>query len=115
MATVAHMLEGQLIWVKKLEDAPVNRNAQHTLNARYEYVTWMTQQGVNKTLIFVDEAGKYVIHTFFVKVHAIAFISGFNLHTEERVDTQRSVNEQCDRWLAAEAAISTSSWPSRLV
>ena len=29
---------------------------------------WMTQQGVNKTLIFVDEAGKYIIHTFFVKV-----------------------------------------------
>ena len=35
VATVARMLEGQLIWVKKLEDAPVNRNAQHMLNARH--------------------------------------------------------------------------------
>ena len=61
VATVARMLEGQLIRVKKLEDALVERNAQRTLDARHQYVTWMTQQGVNKTLIFLDEAGKYVI------------------------------------------------------
>ena len=99
VATVARMLEGQLIRVKKLEDAPVNRNAQHTLNARHEYVTWMTQQGVNKTLIFVDEAGKYVIHTFFVKVHAIAFISGFNLHTR-RTRGRAAVGERAVRQVA---------------
>ena len=28
---------------------------------------------------------------------------------EERVDAQRLVNEQCDKWLAAEAGIPTSS------
>ena len=99
VATVARMLEGQLIRVKKLEDAPVNQNAQHTLNARHEYVTWMTQQGVNKTLIFVDEAGKYVIHTFFVKVHAIAFISGFNLHTR-RTRGRAAVGERAVRQVA---------------
>ena len=61
------MLECQLIRVKKLEDAPAERNAQRTLDARHQYVTWMTQQGVNKTLIFLDEAGKYVIYTRFCK------------------------------------------------
>ena len=58
LATVARMLDGQLIRIKKLEDAPVDRNAQRTLDSRHEYVTWMTEQGINKTLVFVDEAGK---------------------------------------------------------
>ena len=33
----------------------MDQNDQRT---RLEYVMWMTEQGVNKTLIFVDEADK---------------------------------------------------------
>ena len=58
LATVAHKLDGQLIRIKKLEDAPVDRNVQCTLDSRHKYVTWITEQGGNKILVFIDEAGK---------------------------------------------------------
>ena len=70
VATVARMLEGQLIRGKKLEDAPVNWNAQHTLNSRHEYVMWMTQQGVNQTrledpaVITAERCDNWHRHTF---------------------------------------------------
>ena len=58
MATGVRMLEAQLIRTKKLEDVPVDPNAQRGQKTRDMSVTSMTEQGVNKTLIFVDEVGK---------------------------------------------------------
>ena len=55
--TVANALDGQLIRVKKMEDAPIERNSPRTKVSRRNYANWMMNDGVNQQLIFVDESG----------------------------------------------------------
>lgn len=62
VATVCKMLDAQLITTKKLEDAPMERNSDATKAARHEYATWLMEDGVNRNLVFVDEAG-YNLYT----------------------------------------------------
>ena len=57
LSTVCKVLDAQLITTKKLEDAPAERNSDATKTSRYEYAQWMLQYGVNRNLVFVDEAG----------------------------------------------------------
>ena len=57
ISTVCKVLDAQLISTKKLEDAPAERNSNATKTSRYEYAQWMLQYGVNRNLMFVDEAG----------------------------------------------------------
>lgn len=55
--SVANMLNGQLITMKKMEDAPAERNSPPTKESRQEFAEWMLQHGINQELIFIDEAG----------------------------------------------------------
>ena len=43
--------------LKKVYDAPVERNAQNIKEDRKDYVTWLLRDGVNENLIFIDEMG----------------------------------------------------------
>ena len=56
ISTIAATLDGMLVRIKKLEDAPIDRNSPATKESRREYATWFMQnQGQN--FIFVDECG----------------------------------------------------------
>ena len=57
ISSVAAMLDGQLITLKKLEDAPFERNSPAVKQERRNYATWFTREGVNRNLIYVDECG----------------------------------------------------------
>ena len=56
-STLSNMLHGQLIVMKKLEDAPLRRNAMDVKNARLNFAQWIMQDGVQMKMIFIDEAG----------------------------------------------------------
>lgn len=62
IASVRKILDGQLMRMKKLEDAPIERNSEATKQARQRYAQWMMQEGMNQHLVFVDEAG-FNLHT----------------------------------------------------
>ena len=55
--TLADLLEACLIFLKKMEDAPAERNSERTKQARRQYGQWLLNEGVQKELIFIDEAG----------------------------------------------------------
>lgn len=55
--TLADLLEACLIFIKKLETAPEERNRFSTKQERREYAQWLLNEGVQKELIFIDEAG----------------------------------------------------------
>ena len=54
---LACMFDGQLIKLKKLEDAPIERNSPVTKEQRRLYATWLVEEGVNMNIIYVDECG----------------------------------------------------------
>lgn len=55
--TLCRILNGRLIVLKKLEDAPHERNSDATKEAREQFARWMMEVGVNCQLVFIDEAG----------------------------------------------------------
>jgi len=55
--TIADLLEACLIFTKNLETAPAERNSESTKQARQAYAQWFFNEGVQKELIFIDEAG----------------------------------------------------------
>lgn len=55
--TIARMLDGALYTSKLVRDVPPQRNSQHVLDARFEYATWLLQEGVARPRIYVDECG----------------------------------------------------------
>ena len=48
--------------MKRLEDAPIERNSAAIKQARQRYAQWMMEEGMNRYLVFVDEAG-FNLHT----------------------------------------------------
>ncbi len=56
-STLSSMFHGQLIVVKKLEDAPQRRNDMAVKTARLNFAQWIMQDGVQMEMIFIDEAG----------------------------------------------------------
>lgn len=56
-STIARCLEGQLIVMKKMEDATQERNSESTKNSRKEYAEWLLNIGLQHEMIFIDEAG----------------------------------------------------------
>jgi len=56
ISTLAKALDGMLVRLKKLEDAPIDRNSPATKELRREYATWF-MQNANANFIFVDECG----------------------------------------------------------
>ena len=61
-SSLCALLDGQLITVKKLEDAPQQRNEDLIKERRQRYAQWLLQEGVNRILVYVDETG-YNLHT----------------------------------------------------
>ena len=58
ITTLAKLLDGQLITIKKLEDIlPIDRNRIDVKNDRREYARWLTTEALNENLIYVDECG----------------------------------------------------------
>ena len=56
-STLSNMLHGQLIVMKKLEDAPVQRNSPEVKHCRQAFAEWLMQLPINTEIIFIDEAG----------------------------------------------------------
>lgn len=57
-STISKGLKSQLIVMKKLEAAPVQRNTTGTKEMRRQFAEWLMNDGVNRDeLIFVDETG----------------------------------------------------------
>ncbi len=54
---LADTLEATLLVVKKLEDAPAERNSLATKHLRKEYAQWILLEGVQRELIFINETG----------------------------------------------------------
>ena len=59
-STLANVLAGNLIVMKKLEDAVAERDSDKTKRLRLEFTVWMMNPGINKELIYIDEAGFYL-------------------------------------------------------
>lgn len=55
--SVARCLTGRLIVLKKVEDAPLERNSTRVKELRNVYARWLLGQGVAMEVIFIDEAG----------------------------------------------------------
>lgn len=55
--TISRCLDGQLITLKLLRTNVFEWNTDVTKAARYEYVSWMLNEGVQQNLIFMDEFG----------------------------------------------------------
>lgn len=55
-STLSTMLNGQLLVMKKLEDAPQQRNSDRVKNERLIFAQWLMQYGMHHELIFIDEA-----------------------------------------------------------
>ena len=56
--TLVKALTGRLITMKKLEDAPLERNRDETKEGRRRFADWLMNDGINRQeLIFIDEAG----------------------------------------------------------
>ena len=63
ISTLAAILDGRLMRVKKLEDARVERNSQVTKEERRQYATWLVvAEGVNKNFVYLNECG-FNLHT----------------------------------------------------
>ncbi len=62
LPTVAKILDGQLIRMNKLEDAPSDRNSNATKTSRKDYAQWYMQNAMNANVIFVDECS-FNLHT----------------------------------------------------
>lgn len=57
VSSVARCLTGQLIFLKKAEDSPAERNSLRTKELRCEYAQWFLNEGVATELVFIDESG----------------------------------------------------------
>ena len=55
VSPIAGALNDQLVSVKRLEDAPMERNSNQTKDARRDYPNWM-MAGVRHNLIYLGEA-----------------------------------------------------------
>lgn len=55
--SISNVLKGQLITLKKLEDAPTERNSNLTKQRRRDYAAWLMQNVQRYDFIYVDEAG----------------------------------------------------------
>ncbi len=55
--TLASVLCGQLIVLKKMEDAPTDRNSTQVKDLRFNFADWLMREGLQHNLVFVDEAG----------------------------------------------------------
>ena len=55
-SNISNILQGQLITMKKLEDAPPERNSDATKEQRFEYCQWFMGNIQRFDLIFIDEA-----------------------------------------------------------
>jgi len=55
--TVSTALQGELITMKKLEDAPAERNSDATKATRHQYAGWLMENIQRYEFVFVDEAG----------------------------------------------------------
>ena len=55
--TLASVLSGQLIVLKKLEDAPTDRNSIQVKDLRFDFADWLMREGLQHNLVFIDEAG----------------------------------------------------------
>lgn len=56
--TVNTALIGQLLFLKKLEDAPAERNTDETKTSRRDYANWLLNDGIQRQeLIYIDETG----------------------------------------------------------
>ena len=55
--TVARCLTGRLIVMKKMEDAPAERNSARVKAMRNDYARWLLNEGVAMELVYIDEAG----------------------------------------------------------
>ena len=56
-STLSNVLHGQLIVMKKLEDAPIQRNSEHVKEDRQSFAQWVMQLPMHTDAIFFDEAG----------------------------------------------------------
>ena len=57
LTSLANILDGQFISVKKLEDAPTDRNRFSVKEERRDFALWLTTEGINQNLVYVDESG----------------------------------------------------------
>ena len=56
--TVNSALIGQLLFLKKLEDAPAERNTERTKELRRDFANWLLNDGIQRNeLVYVDETG----------------------------------------------------------
>lgn len=55
--SVARCLTGRLIVLKKMEDAPHERNTTRVKDLRNAYARWLLGEGVAMELVYIDEAG----------------------------------------------------------
>lgn len=56
-SSLARLLDGQLIFMKKLEDSIEYRNVDRVKENRRQFANWLLHEGIHKDLIFMDEAG----------------------------------------------------------
>ncbi|GFS22238.1 DDE superfamily endonuclease [Elysia marginata] len=56
-STISNVLKGQLIIMKKLEDAPAERNAERTKAQRQDFATWLLHNPQRYNFIYIDGAG----------------------------------------------------------
>ena len=57
LTSLVNILDGQFISLKKLEDAPTDRNRLNVKEERREFALWLTSEGINKNLVYVEENG----------------------------------------------------------
>lgn len=56
VTSIARALDGKLITMKHLQDCPAQRNAPCVKEARSAYAEWYFNEGLNRTLVYVDES-----------------------------------------------------------
>ncbi|GFR76528.1 L-aspartate oxidase [Elysia marginata] len=57
LSTIHNVLKGQLITMKKLGDAPAQRNSERMKTQRRAFATWLLQNAQRYNFIYIDEAG----------------------------------------------------------
>ena len=62
ISSLYNVLDGEMISMKKLEDVPTERNSSRIKNRRHDFAEWLLQEGVNRRLVYIDEAG-FNLHT----------------------------------------------------
>ena len=55
ISSIAGMLDGQLVTLKKLEDAAIERNADVIKRQQREYANWLIWEVINRNMIHVDK------------------------------------------------------------